>query len=377
MTNRPTPRVFVTCLKKRLSGVTTTITNLLPVQAQLLPLGYVGPLIPGVEQAQKVTPGLTHYGFWRALGVALKATRKQPMVWHVRRDHEQVILLALRFIFRLQIRLVFTSAATRSHGKFTLWLISQMDAVIATTPMALLKIQASAPTLTRVIPHGVNARVYTPTDSKTALWQSAKLPGRYGVGIFGRVRHQKGIHIFVSAMLHVMPRYPGAVAVICGLCKPEDQAYQQALMQQISQAGLSDRFIWLGLVSQDEVLQWYRRVSITVACPLNEGFGLTVIEGMACGSAVIASRTGGFEQMVVEGETGHLVPTGDVAALAEALAKLMHDEASMAHMGQQGRKRVEMRYSIEAEAAAITEVYDLMLNPSTAAHRADGPTSGR
>jgi mannosyltransferase len=355
------PEVIVTNLKKRLSGVTTTVTNLLPAQAVQLRLAYVGPRIPGVQEAEQASPEFVHLSFWQALKLSMKKLPDgRKRIWHVRRDHEQVIVLLLRALLRLPIHIVFTSAATRQHGGFTLWLIGKMDAVIATTPVAASMIQSAQPRHLRVIPHGVNTQEFTPPPNKAQLWQEASLPGRYGVGIFGRVRHQKGIHIFVPAMIRVMQQHTGAVAVICGLCKSEDEAYKQALVEQIAQAGLTERFLWLGMVPNEEVLQWYRRVSITVACPLNEGFGLTPIEGMACGSAVVASRTGAFEEIVVEGETGHLVPTDDVDALAQALAKLMSDEARMAEMGRLGRLRVEQHYSIEAEARRIGEVYSLL-----------------
>jgi mannosyltransferase len=113
-------------------------------------------------------------------------------------------------------------------------------------------------------------------------------------------------------------------------------------------------------VPVDEVPLWYQRVSITVACPLNEGYGLTVIEGMACGSAAVASRTGGFAEMIREGETGHLVPTDDAPALAEALDKIMQDTELMQRMGERSRKRVEQVFSVQTEAAKIQEVYQLV-----------------
>ncbi|MFM7331630.1 MAG: glycosyltransferase family 4 protein, partial [Brachymonas sp.] len=148
-------------------------------------------------------------------------------------------------------------------------------------------------------------------------------------------------------------------AVVCGLCKPEDEDYRAQLQQHLAEAGLQERVVWLGMVPVEDVPLWYQRVSITVACPLNEGYGLTVIEGMACGSAAVASRTGGFAEMIVEGDTGHLVPTDDAPALAEALAKIMRDTALMQRMGSSSRERVEAVFSIQAEAAHIQEVYQL------------------
>jgi mannosyltransferase len=351
--------VIVTCLKKRLSGVTTTITNLLPEQAQQLKLGYCGSDIPGLKEAA-ASPSFVRLSLWQAI---LASRKRLPdgrkIIWHVRRDNEMILGLLLRGVLRLPIALVFTSAATRRHGRWPLWLISRMDSVIATTPLAHEKIADVAPKNTRVIPHGVNTRAFVPPADQTLAWQESGLPGKFGIGVFGRVRHQKGIHLFVPALIELLPRYPDFTAVICGLCKPEDEAYKAELVAKIEAAGLAHRFVWLGLVPAEDLALWYQRVSITVACPLNEGFGLTPIEGMACGSAVVASRTGAFEEIVVEGQTGHLVPTDDVPALIHALDKLMRDPALINRMALAGRKRVVTHYSIEAEARRIGEVYAL------------------
>jgi mannosyltransferase len=351
------PDIVVFNIKRRLSGVTTTIINLLPVQAQQLKLGYVGPVIPGFAQAA-ASPSFVHLSLWQAVQAARAAKRAgRSVVWHVRRDHEQQIALLLRALFRLPVKIVFTSAATRQHGGFTLRLISKMDAVIATTPVAAQMIESARPKRLRVIPHGVNTRQFCPPANKESAWKEGGLPGRYGIGVFGRVRHQKGIHLYVQAMLELLPQYPEFTAIIVGLCKAEDEAYRADLVQKIAAAGLEKRIVFLGMVSNEEVLAWYQRVIITVACPLNEGFGLTPLEGMACESAVVASRTGAFEELVVEGETGHLIPTHDAQALTLALQPLLANPEKIVPLAQQGRTRVVQHYSIEAEAQRIGQVY--------------------
>jgi mannosyltransferase len=360
MNDEKRPEVIITCMKKRLSGVTTTITNLLPVQAKLLRVGYVGSDIPGLSEAKAASESFTHLSLWQAIWVSRKRLPDgRKIVWHVRRDHEMILAIFLRGVLRLPIKLLFTSAATRRHGRWPLWLISRMDAVISTTPLAAQQIDDVVPQLNRVIPHGVNTQRFVPPADQLEAWQKSGLPGRYGIGVFGRVRHQKGIHIFVPALIELLPKYPDFTAVICGLCKPEDEAYKAELVQKIVAAGLGDRFVWLGLVPAEDLALWYQRVSITVACPLNEGFGLTPIEGMACGSAVVASRTGAFEEIVVEGETGHLIPTDDVPALVAALDKLMQYPERIAQMAQAGRERVVAHYSIHAEARRIGEMVAL------------------
>jgi mannosyltransferase len=89
----------------------------------------------------------------------------------------------------------------------------------------------------------------------------------------------------------------------------------------------------------------------------NEGFGLTLIEAMAAGAALVASRAGAAELVVEDGVTGVLAQPGDVDGLVAALEPLMRDPASAAAMGERARARVVAKFSLDAEAAAIAAVY--------------------
>ena len=131
---------------------------------------------------------------------------------------------------------------------------------------------------------------------------------------------------------------------------------------KIRAAGLSDRIIFLGNLAADEIPRWYQNVAIMVACPRYEPFGITPLEAMASGCAVVASRTGAFDYIVKPGETGTLVPTGDAQALAEAVRPLMQDPRKTELMGQAGRDRVTEEFSIEKEADGIARVYHAVLN---------------
>ena len=88
-----------------------------------------------------------------------------------------------------------------------------------------------------------------------------------------------------------------------------------------------------------------------------EGFGLTLIEAMAAGAALVASRAGAAELVVEEGVTGLLTPPGDADALAAAIEPLMRDPAAAAAMGARARGRVLEKFSLDVEANRIAEVY--------------------
>jgi mannosyltransferase len=349
------PEVIVTNIKKRFTGVSGTVNALLPVQARALPIAYLGSDMPGaLLAAAQNGERFARLSFWQALrlsGTRLPDGRKR--IWHVRRDPEMMLAIFLRDVLRLPISLVFTSAAKHLHSWFPRWLISKMDGVISTTPEAA----SYVPNTTRVVPHGISLERFSPPADKLTVWQRTGLAGRYGIGVFGRVRPDKGSDIYIEAMLELLPAFPDYTAVIAGLCQPQHEAFKQALVDKVAARGLSDRIIFLGEIAPDTVGQWYQNVLITVACPRYEPFGLTPLEGMACGCAVVASDTGAFKTIVDEGVTGHVVPTDDVAALVAALRQVMQNPTRAAEMGRLGRQRVEQQFSVEREAEGVAAVY--------------------
>jgi mannosyltransferase len=251
------------------------------------------------------------------------------------------------------LKLVFTSAAQRHHKRLTRWLIRQMDAVIATSELSAAFLERKA----TVVMHGVDTDAYAPPADRAAAFAQARLPGRYAIGCFGRVRAQKGTDVFVEAMCRLLPRYPDFTAIIVGAVVPEQQGFANGLKQQIEAAGLQSRIVITGELAIEEVQRWYQRLTIYAFTSRNEGFGLTLIEAMSSGAALVASRAGAAEFVVEDGVTGVLTPPGDSDALVTALEPLMRDPASANAMGGRARERVLEKFSLDAEANAIAAVY--------------------
>ncbi len=348
------PEVIITNLKKRYTGVSGTISALLPVQAKTLKVGLVGMDLPGARLAQEQSPeNFDHLSLWQAIRLS---RRRLPdgskRIWHVRRDPEMLLAILLRDWLRLPIRIVFTSAAQRRHSTFPRWLISRMDAVIATTPEAASFVRSDA-----IIPHGIDTASFVAPADKLSAWRNTGLPGKYGIGIFGRVRPEKGTDIFVDAMLKVLPDFPDFTAVIAGLCQPQFAAFKKEIEQRIADSQLKDRIVFLGEIPSEQMPGWYANVLITVASPRYEGYGLTILEGMACGCAVVASDTGIFRKVIEESSAGYIVPLDDAPALADALRSIMKDPTAATKLGGKGRDYVEARYSAESEAVGIDNIY--------------------
>ncbi len=339
------PEVIVFNLKRRYTGVSATVNALVPLQMTQWHLGYCGSLMSN---------GLSGLTLGEAIAVSRKAARNRRFrVWHVRRDHEMVAGIFARDVLRLPIRLVFTSAAQHEHGVFPRWLISKMDAVIATTDVAA----SFVPNTTAVVPHGIDLERFSAASDKANAWMKSGLPGQFGIGVFGRIRPDKGTDVFVDAMLQALPRLPGVSAVIAGLAQPKHRAFELALRDRIERAGMSERIVFLGEVPAAEIHTWYQRCLLCVACPRYEPFGLTPFEAAATGCALVCSRTGAFEQLVQPGINGELVPPGDAASLAEAVVRVMSNVAAARQMGARARETVAGRFTLQAEAAGIGRVY--------------------
>src|SRR5262245_59358254 len=278
--------------------------------------------------------------------------RRTPLIWHARRNDEMIVGVLLRAL-GWPLRLVFTSAAQRHHSWITRWLIRRMDAVIATSDISASFLKRESV----VVMHGVDTDAYAPPADRAAAFAASGLPGRYAIGWFGRVRAQKGSDVFVEAMCRLLPRYPDFTAVMVGAIVPEQQAFASELKKRIEAAGLQSRIVIMGELAIEEVQRWYQRLTIYAFTSRNEGFGLTLIEAMAAGSALVASRAGAAERVVEDGVTGVLTPPGDADALVAALEPLMRDPALAAAMGQRARARVREKFSLDAEANAIAKVY--------------------
>jgi mannosyltransferase len=327
-------------LHKRYSGVTATNRMVAPKLARMFRAAWLGPGAPA---------GIRRMGM---ADLARLWRRRNTLIWHARRNNEMIVGVLLRSL-GWPLKLVFTSAAQRHHSWITRWLIRRMDAIIATNDISASFLKREA----TVIPHGVDTRTYSPPADRAAAFAEAGLPGRYAIGCFGRVRAQKGSDVFVNAMCRLLPRYPDFTAILVGAITPEHTAFANQLKKRIEAASLQSRIVITGELPIEEVQRWYQRLTIYAFTSRNEGFGLTLIEAMSVGAALVASRAGAAELVVEDGVTGALTPPGDVDALVAALEPLMRDPASAIAMGIRAQARVLAKFSLNAEANRIAEVY--------------------
>ncbi len=343
-------QVIIPNLNRRFSGITSTVLAVVPEQMKELSFCSVGyPLDSRI-------PRLSWIGL-------LKLTRK-PLpnganrIFHCRRNIEMCAALILKHVFRAKICPIFTSTAQRRHTRFTKFLYSKMEAVLTTSNRAgsylIRKPDA-------IIAHGVNPDIYFPAQDRQALRRELGLKNTRSIGIFGRVRPQKGIGEFVGGLCRTLEKYPDFNAVIVGETTPKFLSFQERMKSEIARRGLEGRFQWLGKVEFSQIPKLFRCMSLVACLSHNEGFGLTCLEAMASGVPVIATQTGGFELVVRPGVDGEIIPCADEDAFVEKLNLMLSDTKKLDSMGARARERILDSFTIQREASAINAVYKRLL----------------
>jgi glycosyltransferase involved in cell wall biosynthesis len=168
--------------------------------------------------------------------------------------------------------------------------------------------------------------------------------------IVARVSPEKDIESLLRATALVVREKPAFRLEIAG-----DGPCRQPLMQLARELGLNNNVTFLGHVK--DIPELLTRCSFFVLSSQTEGVSLTLLEAMARGLPVVATRVGGNVEVVAEGETGLLVPCGDPAALALAMLECSSDPERAARMGRAARQRVEEYFDIRRMVSAYEDLY--------------------
>lgn len=179
-------------------------------------------------------------------------------------------------------------------------------------------------------------------------------PSGLAIGLFGQMLPYKGHRTLIEAAPAVLQAVPGVRFFFVGAL--ENPPYQEELRRAMDATGLTGAFTFLGWRRDiPVVLRAMDAVAVLTTTPEPAALGL--MEAMAASRAVVATRTGGTAEIVVDGETGLLVPPGDAAAVAVAFAALFKDGDMRARLGAAGRLRVERQFTLDRHLAGMERIY--------------------
>lgn len=253
--------------------------------------------------------------------------------------------------------------------------LESADGIIAVSVQMRSDILLAYPTIDpdriHVIHNGVDAQTYHPVEGTQVLEKHGISPDRPIVAFVGRITQQKGlVHLLKAAELF----HPSAQLVLCASAPDNPEMGRQ--FENLARDLHSSRgaVFWINqMLPRPELLQLLTNARVFVCPSVYEPFGLVNLEAMACETPVVASHTGGIPEIIVEGETGFLIPLNVIdgrepenpesfeRTLAERVNHLIEDPALAARLGKAGRQRVIQQFSWTIAAEKTTALYRSVL----------------
>lgn len=219
-----------------------------------------------------------------------------------------------------------------------------------------------------VIRNGVDTSRFGARNDGAALRRELGLPPKAPlVTMLARLSPIKGIDHFLEAAARLRNIHPDACFLLVGECYTRggerdfkvDEAYRKVLKDKVDSLGLTDRVIFTGL--RKDVPDVLAASAVSVLPSLSEGISNTLLESMAAGVPVVATRVGGTPEAITDGEQGLLVPPGDSQALASAISRVLSDPLLALRLGNNGRRRVAEEFSFEAVVRRTEALYRKLL----------------
>jgi len=236
----------------------------------------------------------------------------------------------------------------------------QVDAVIATCPDEVQELTLLGVPTQRiaVAPCGVDTQLFTPSGPVEARG------ARFRILSVGRLVPRKGFDLAINALALLREfGFDDFELVIAGSGSTSDGSDPErsrlaAIAKQLNVASLVH---FRGAVPRDDMPALFRSSDVVVCSPLYEPFGIVPLESMACASPVVATRVGGLQNSIVDGETGLLVPPRKPTELACAIARLLTDERLRRALGDAGRQRAEREYDWAQVAKRTEHIYEQVI----------------
>ncbi|RKG66785.1 glycosyltransferase family 1 protein [Corallococcus sp. CA054B] len=322
---------------KRYTGVTRHVESVVPALAQ-------------GDETRVIGSGLTEALPRITWGELIRRSHQEPIVWHAHRNNELLAGMLLKALGG-RVQLVFTRHTSVAPTRFTRWLARGADALVSLTKQVSDAIALPS----TVISHGIDLQRFHPPEDRDAAWARLQQGGRYGIGVIGRIRKEKGQGDFIEALRPLLPRRPDWQAVLVGLAKGPDLAWVNGLRQ-----GIEDRVLLAG--EQSTIEPWYQGLSILVHPSYAEGYSLVHMEAMASGCCVVASKLPYLDTLIEHGRTGFFFEPGDVKGLRDLLDELTREPERARQVGRNAQEEARSRCGVEHEARALRDLYHSLVN---------------
>lgn len=175
------------------------------------------------------------------------------------------------------------------------------------------------------------------------------------VGTVGELTPLKGQEEFLRAATRILQQFPTAYFFIAGVDHSGGSKHRARLEELIEELKLTERVRMVGWL--EDLAPLYCALDVFVSASHTESFGLAIAEAMASSAAVVATESEGAAELIEPGDTGLLVPIGDVAKLAGAIMELLRSDETRVRLGQAAQQAAATRFSVERMVAETESIY--------------------
>jgi glycosyltransferase involved in cell wall biosynthesis len=308
--------------------------------------------------------GRTEFVFLRLRWVAETVRKLQPDIVHVHYATSFGFLGAVAKVHPLIISAwgsdIFSFPRTSFVHRYLLEkILKKADVLCSTSRTMAVEMQKylQPRRLVEVIPFGVDIERFSPPSRPAG--RNSGVPVVFGVAKY--LQPVYGLDILLRAFALLQERSPGrALLRIAG-----DGPEKKKLQNLAARLGVARQVEWLGAIPNYAVADLYRSLDVVVVPSRQESFGVTAVEGSACGCPIIASSVGGLPEVVIDGKTGLLIPPEDVQELCLAMEFMINHPEERRLMGQAGRNLVVEFYDWQRNVSQMEEVYNRCLKTAS------------
>jgi glycosyltransferase involved in cell wall biosynthesis len=207
------------------------------------------------------------------------------------------------------------------------------------------------------LPNCVYTEPDTPVAADFKAWGIA--PEQPVIGFVGNLREVKNPSMFIEGMAQIITEYPDTRAILIGQPIPGQPELQSRLETQINHWGLNGKVILAGF--RHNVMAFMRRFTLLAITSRSEGLPNVLLEAMAVGCPVVATRVGGIPEIVENGRNGLLVETGNVAQFVAAVEQLLTDKELAHQIGAAGQRLIQKKYHPDLVGKQLLNMYTTAL----------------
>jgi glycosyltransferase involved in cell wall biosynthesis len=226
------------------------------------------------------------------------------------------------------------------------------DAMLSCSGYNAATVAARYGTQPEVVFNGFDHRLFTPQPADPEFRARLLRPDEHAIVQIGRLQPWKGIQYAIEALRLLGPRLKARL-LIGGA-----GTYQRTLEQRVAELGLSDHVTFLGSVPHHDVPRLYALADVVLGTSFaSETFGMALAEALGCERPVIASDWAGYREVVIDQQTGLIVPAQDPPALAAAIERLLCDRGLAGRLAANGRRHVHAAFTWEAVTDRVEAAY--------------------